>query len=168
MRGARPPWRNSNVGWAAASGLVAAILNALAIAVVQSVGVKAGTGGLARFVALRLDRAFGYEAMPQRLGIPAQQVFHATVGVVAALLYAAFFYEWLPGPRWLRGIIYSQTMWLVQGLIVLPGLGKGLFGGDISPAAPVWSWLLNALYGLVLGWMYRPLQSAEILDSTAP
>ncbi|HWE42884.1 MAG TPA: hypothetical protein VG432_10280 [Gemmatimonadaceae bacterium] len=85
-----------------------------------------------------------------------QETFHTGIGMFSALVYAGVFYRFLPGPRWLRGLVYSQGMWAVQALVVLPSLGHGYFGRRISPSAPLWSWALNALYGVVIGALYVP------------
>jgi hypothetical protein len=90
-----------------------------------------------------------------------QEAFHTAIGVFSALVYAGLFYRLLPGPRWSRGLVYSQGMWVVQALVVLPWLGQGYFGKGISPAAPFWSWALNALYGVVIGALYIPAGEAR-------
>ena len=81
--------------------------------------------------------------------------------MLAALVYAGLFYPRLPGPRWWRGLLFCQAMWLGQGLVVLPWLGKGWFAMHISATAPLWSWALNALYGVVLGGIYSPSDTLD-------
>ena len=145
-------------GWwspsrAAVSGLVAALANSLAIRLTAAAGIDAGTSGLSRWLAAHVNQVLG-TTLPTRLGPVAQEGFHTTVGVFSALVYAAVFYRLLPGPGWLRGLMYSQGMWIAQALVILPWLGKGYFGVGISSWAPYWSWALNALYGVVLGLLY--------------
>ena len=89
-------------------------------------------------------------SLPLHLRPAAQETFHTTVGIFAALLYAAFFHRRLPGPGWFRGLVFCQLLWAAQSLVVLPWLGKGYFGQGISVSAPVWSWCLNAFS--VPGW----------------
>lgn len=146
-------------GRAALSGLIAALANSLAIRLTAAAGIDAGTGGLSKWLAAHLNQGLG-TSLPTRLGSVAQEGFHTTVGVVSALVYAVVFYRLLPGHGWLRGLIYSQGMWIVQALVILPWLGKGYFGVGISPSAPYWSWALNALYGVVLGLLYVPPRRA--------
>jgi hypothetical protein len=62
----------------------------------------------------------------------------------------------------LRGVIYVQGMWVVQALFVLPWLHQGYFGAGISRTAPLWSWGLNALYGVVLGALYEPKRAQDV------
>jgi len=89
-------------------------------------------------------------SLPLHLRPAAQETFHTAVGIFAALLYAAFFHRRLPGPGWFRGLVFCQLLWAAQSLVVLPWLGKGYFGQGISASAPVWSWCLNAVFGIVL------------------
>jgi hypothetical protein len=81
-------------------------------------------------------------------------------GVLGTSLAAV--YPLLAGPRWLRGVIYVQGMWVVQALFVLPWLHQGYFGAGISRTAPLWSWGLNALYGGVLGALYEPKRAQDV------
>ncbi|MEP7346227.1 MAG: hypothetical protein ABI877_13220 [Gemmatimonadaceae bacterium] len=141
---------------AVGAGFVGALVNAAAIRLVQAAGIDAGTGGFARWFFAHVNLAIGTH-FPTALGPFAQEMFHTTVGIASALIYAGLFHRLLPGPRWLRGLVYCQTMWIVQAFVVLPWLGRGYMGIAISPATPYWSWALNAVYGLVIGVLYRPV-----------
>ncbi|UUO05722.1 hypothetical protein M4951_20395 [Blastopirellula sp. J2-11] len=136
-------------------GIVGALINSAAIRFTQALGVQAGTGGFAKWFLAHLNLLLG-TTLPLQLGPIRQEAFHTAVGVVSALIYAGLFYRLLPGPRWFRGLLYCQGMWAVQALVVLPWLGKGYLGLGISTTAPVWSWSLNALFGLVIGALYFP------------
>ncbi|MCA1708267.1 MAG: hypothetical protein LC808_35315, partial [Actinobacteria bacterium] len=94
--------------------------------------------------------------LPEELAPVGQEVFHTAMGLLMALVYAVFFYRWLPGPGWLRGLLFCQIPWLLQALVVLPWTGAGLFGWQLSALTPFASFLLNALYGVTLGAIYRP------------
>jgi hypothetical protein len=63
------------------------------------------------------------------------------VGVLAGVAYA----RW-PSPRLSAGL--ALGLWLLTGLVVLPGAGLGLFGMDSYPAGP---FELNAAY--LAGWV---------------
>jgi hypothetical protein len=73
-----------------------------------------------------------------------------------ALAYALLFYRRLPGSGWLRGLIFCQIPWLIQAFVVLPWMDFGLLGLKLSPWTPFVSFILNAVFGLVLGILYRP------------
>ncbi|GAC1480732.1 MAG: hypothetical protein NVS1B4_25960 [Gemmatimonadaceae bacterium] len=159
-----PPERWWSVSRALAAGLAATVVNAIAIRLVGAAGIGAGTSGFAKWLAAHANALLG-TSFPTILGPVAQEAFHTSVGLTAALIYAAAVYPRLPGPRWLRGLLYVQGMWLVQALIVLPWMHQGYFGSAISHVAPVWSWSLNAVFGLVLGAIYRPpRQSSAVAD----
>ena len=161
------PWRAPAVGeawWspgrAAAAGLIAALVNSAAIRITRMAGIDGGTSGLSKWSLAHLNHALG-TALPTMLGPAGQEIFHTAIGIVSALIYAALFYRMLPGPRWSRGVLYSQAMWIAQALVILPWLGKGYFGAGISPSAPFWSWALNALFGLAVGVLYLPASKAR-------
>ena len=142
-------------GKAVLAGLLGALVNSAAIHLSRALGLDAGTSGLSKWLAAHLDYWFRL-SLPLHLRPAAQEAFHTAVGTFAALLYAAFFYRRLPGPGWFRGLVFCQVLWAAQSLVVLPWLGKGYFGQGISASAPLWSWCLNAVFGLVLGALYRP------------
>ena len=145
-----------------AAGLVATVANAVAIRLVGAAGIAAGTSGFAKWLAAHANAVLG-TSLPTALGPVSQEAFHTAVGLVSAMIYAAGVYPFLPGPRWFRGLVYVQGMWIVQALVVLPWLHQGYFGTGISRTAPVWSWGLNALYGLVLGALYAPNHASRNL-----
>ena len=142
-------------GRAVVAGLLGALANSVAIRMSRALGVEAGTSGLSKWLAAHLN-LWLHLRLPTHLPPPAQEAFHTAIGIIAALLYAALFYARVPGPGWLRGLIFCQVMWAVQSLVVLPWLGKGYFGLRISPFAPAWSWGLNAIFGVILGLVYAP------------
>ena len=77
-------------------------------------------------------------------------------GVVMALLYAFWVQMNLPGPGWLRGMIWGGVLAVVVGLTVFPLLyGGGLFGIDWDgrTAVAVIAWHL--IWGGVLGVAYH-------------
>lgn len=115
---------------------------------------------MSKWVLTHLNQVIG-TTLPTKLGPVGQETFHTVIGIFSALVYAGLFYQILPGPRWLRGLVYSQGMWAAQALVILPWLGKGYFGAGISPSAPIWSWALNAVYGVVLGALYVPSREAD-------
>ncbi|GAC1657890.1 MAG: hypothetical protein NVS4B3_24860 [Gemmatimonadaceae bacterium] len=171
MGGFNPDERWWSPARAVGVGLAATIANALAIRLFGAAGIGAGTSGFSRWAAAHANALLG-TTLPVALGPVAQETFHTLVGLVSALIYAGAAYPLLPGPRWLRGLVYVQGMWLVQATLVLPWLHQGYFGIGISRTTPIWSWALNALYGLVLGTLYRPgrrgaLRHTVVADGTA-
>jgi hypothetical protein len=77
-------------------------------------------------------------------------------GIVMALMYAFWVQMHLPGPGWLRGMIWGGVLSVVVGLTVFPLLyGGGMFGiaWDGRTAVSVIAWHL--LWGGVLGVAYH-------------
>jgi uncharacterized membrane protein YagU involved in acid resistance len=60
---------------------------------------------------------------------------------------------YLPGPVWLRGVIFMAGVWLFVGLVVMPILGVGLFFGGAREAMA--SLLGHIVLGAVLGMIAR-------------
>lgn len=77
-------------------------------------------------------------------------------GIVMALLYAFWVQMNLPGPGWMRGMIWGGVLALVVGMTVFPLLYEGGFFGidwDGRTAVAVIAWHL--LWGGVLGVAYH-------------
>ncbi|MHB1844573.1 MAG: hypothetical protein ACYCWW_07030 [Deltaproteobacteria bacterium] len=158
----RAPWVGVNLPRAIGVGSFGALVNLAAIRLTQALGVRAGAGGLAQLVLAQL-RAGGLRLPPQ-LGPVEASLFHVGVGIGAAIAYALVGAALLPGSKVARGLAFVQPMWLAQALIVLPWLGHGRFGVRLGPWTPLWSFALNALFGLVLGLGYAPRRQTTGAD----
>ncbi len=77
-------------------------------------------------------------------------------GVVMAVLYAFWVQMHLPGPGWLRGMIWGGVLGVVVGLTVFPLLyGGGMFGIDWDGRTAVGVIAWHLLWGGVLGVAYH-------------
>ena len=130
------------------AGAGGALVNSLAIRLVEAAGVDPGAGGLSKWL-LAHARAIGI-ALPATLGPLAQELFHTTVGLFTGLAYVLVRHL-IPGRPLVRGFLFVQPMWLVQALVILPWLGAGFLGVHRGAATVVSSFVLNALFGVVLG-----------------
>jgi hypothetical protein len=61
------------------------------------------------------------------------------------------------------GVLYGVITWLVVMLVVMPAIGEGYFGFQLSVLAPIVMLGLQVLYGVVLGWTYGKLSPAHKL-----
>lgn len=142
------------------AGVAGAAANSLAIRAFEWIGIPTGTAGLSKLVIAITNAILAATGLsfclPEKLVQPGQEIFHTTMGVLMAIAFAVLFFRRLPGSPVIRGLIFSLLPWLMQSLIVDPYMGFGLFGTRLSPATPIVSLALNALYGLVLGSIYRP------------
>ncbi len=163
-----PPWRGLSLSRALLAGLAGTIVNTLAIHLVKLVGVQPGTGGLAEFTLLQGNRilaGLGHQArLPAKFGPIGQELFHTSMGLLMAIVYATFFYRILRGPGWWRGFLFCQIPWLMQVLVILPWMGAGPFGWRQSALTPWASFLLNGVYGLCLGGLYRASDPRRLQD----
>lgn len=84
-------------------------------------------------VVAALGSIFPLKISPYILGA----LVHFGNGVVLALIYAAVFYPWLPGPNWLRGALFSLLPWLFAITLLGPSLqlASRIFGAASSSSA---------------------------------
>lgn len=74
--------------------------------------------------------------------------------IVFPLAYAGFFYRFLPGPTYMKGLTFGLTLWLASQLLVLPMIGAGVFSSHMGGVRAAWTLLLGHLiYGVLLGWL---------------
>ena len=79
-----------------------------------------------------LGSVFPFRISPYILGA----LTHFANGIVIALLFAAFFYSWLPGPNWLKGMLFSLLPWLFAITLLGPSLYlSSQFLGAPSPSS---------------------------------
>lgn len=92
-------------------------------------------------------------------------VMHFFIGsVILALVYSFFVANALPGPSWLRGVVYGVGVWVVAMAVVMPMIGAihplvaagmmpapGFFVSSMGPMAAVGSLIGHLVYGAILG-----------------
>lgn len=85
------------------------------------------------------------------------------IGVMWALIYAAFFERRLSGPGWWRGTLFAMLPWLLSLVVFFPVVGAGFFGLDIDagPLPVIGNLIAHLVFGAVLGRVYFALTSAE-------
>ncbi len=130
----------------AVAGLVGALSMALATYFFNLLGIP--MADLGRLIATKILR---YHSHRTRLGF----VLHLVNGVLLALVYAVALVPLLPGPYWMRGLLYGAGLWLVMMVVLLPLLGDGLFGSRASRGMAPSALAVHLLYGLVLGFFVR-------------
>ena len=74
------------------------------------------------------------------------------LNVLSGMIVSALFTTIVKRPTPLKGIAFSLiTLWLGLVLIIFPLEGWGLLGLNISPLLAIGTFLLNVLYGLIIG-----------------
>ncbi len=131
------------------AGLAAAAVNTLAIWLAGVTGLAAGIGAAAA--------TFSLEEILSRLA------FGALWGMVFAPLAFISKIERLVA----YGVVFSAAPTVVQWFVVFPLKGSGVFGLDLGVPTTLMVIAYNALYGLVLGFLFRFIFGAtrEVTDS---
>lgn len=78
---------------------------------------------------------------------------HMVNGIlVFPLIYTFIVSQWLPGPSWLRGMVWGGMLWIIAQTVVMPLMGAGFFSAHAGGMRSVISSLLGHLvYGLAFG-----------------
>jgi len=86
-------------------------------------------------------------------------------GLGWAILYAVVAEPRLVGPGWLQGLVFAVVPAVLSVIVFLPLVGGGVFGSafNAGPLPTLGSFILHAVYGVVLGELYGPFGS---LDAT--
>jgi hypothetical protein len=94
-------------------------------------------------------------------GTPGQPLLawalHFVVGVGLWGAGFAAFSPHLPGPHWLRGLIFGAFTWLAMMVAFLPSAGMPMFAAGTGLSIPLYTLALSLFYGLVLGESYHLL-----------
>jgi hypothetical protein len=82
---------------------------------------------------------------------------HAAVGLLFALVYAAYVEPRLSGPGWWRGVRFALLPWALSLLVFLPAVGGGVLGLDLGagPLPILGNLIAHLAYGAGLGWLYE-------------
>ena len=98
------------------------------------------------------------------LGTPAGVVMHFLLGTLGFAIGFVIVGPYLPGPGWLRGVVFTAAVWFLAGLIAMPILGVGLFFGGVkeATAALVGHLALGAILGVVARLPNRSVQQRPI------
>ncbi len=118
-----------------------------------------GRGIIAGFIAtLMLSAVFhpiaylarSADALPPTFG----WLLHFMVGSLIWGTGFGLLYRLLPGPTWLRGVLFGVATWLVVMLAMMPLTRGGLFGLQLGLPAPALMLLVHLVYGGLLGGLF--------------
>jgi hypothetical protein len=128
------------------AGLIATIVTTIVIFAQQAAGIVPAFNliALIQTAATGNDLVFAW-------------VFHFVVGVVVWGGLFAVFSPHLPGPHWVRGLIFGLLTWLATMLAFLPAAGMPMFALGSGAAIPMVALAINLIFGLVLGESYHLL-----------
>jgi hypothetical protein len=83
---------------------------------------------------------------------------HFLIGTIAWGVLFAFFARSLPGPYWLKGIVFATGAWLMMMVVLMPMAGAGLFGLNLGLMAPLATLMLHMIFGAQMGWVFGALR----------
>jgi hypothetical protein len=84
-------------------------------------------------------------------------LFHFFVGTLLWGSAFGFAHDYLPGPSWLRGVIFSGTAAAIVLLAIAPLTGSGFLCLKLGVFAPMGVALFHLAYGAILGGIYGKL-----------
>src|SRR5258708_3845578 len=89
---------------------------------------------------------------------------HFAVGVGLWGVGFAAFSPHLPGPHWMRGLIFGAFAWFVMMVIFLPAAGMPVFAIGLGTTLPIVSLALHLVFGLfIIVCIHPPLHYLTIL-----
>ena len=92
---------------------------------------------------------------------PVAWFIHFMIGAIWGALFAAL-YTVIPGKSSIaKGMVFGSAAWLLMVLMIMPMVGVGLFGVKLGIMAPVMTWMLHLVFGIVLGLVYARRTSAH-------
>ena len=83
------------------------------------------------------------------LGALVGLLIHFVIGAVAFPIAYLIVGPYVPGPGWLRGVVFMVVMWLLAAVVVMPVAGVGLFFGGAKEA--VTALIGHVVFGAILG-----------------
>lgn len=132
------------------TGLIAITVNTIALKVAPLFNIEAESGGLLKLVIIQVKPFVNASTISFFQTIVFWIFFHYLTGFTMIILYMYFLEPVLPGKALLSGTLFSLVPWLINGLIVLPMLGQGIFGYQKLP-------LSGMIYFFIANWMFAVL-----------
>jgi len=131
------------------------------VSVTDRVGNGIVAGFIATFVMSALHEPVALVTAAAGMHAPAGLLFHFFVGT---LLWGSVFgivHDWLPGPSWVRGMLFGCVAAVVLMLGVAPLTGAGFLCLKLGVWAPVVVALFHLSYGVILGLVYDKLVDTD-------
>ena len=86
-------------------------------------------------------------------------LIHFMIGAVWGLLFAVLYRHIPGGSAIVKGMVLLTGAWLLMMVMVMPMAGAGLFGMKLGMMAPLMTWVLHLVFGVVMGLVYGRPQS---------
>lgn len=96
--------------------------------------------------------------LPLPGSLPFWVLFHFSMAIGMAVIYALVVEPFLIGPGWAKGFQFSLLPGSINSALVMPMLGKGFAASDIlTLSGMLYFFFANGLYGVLLGVVYGRL-----------
>jgi hypothetical protein len=131
------------------------------VSIPDRVGNGIVAGFIATFVMSALHEPVALVTAAVGMHAPAGLLFHFFVGT---LLWGSLFgllHDWLPGPSWMRGIVFGFAAALAVLFVIAPLAGSGLLCLKLGVFAPVVVAFFHVGYGAILGLVYGKLVDTD-------
>jgi len=131
------------------------------ISITDRIGNGIVAGFIATFVMSALHEPVALLTAAVGMRAPVGLLFHFFVGT---LLWGGAFglaHGWLPGPSWLRGIVFGFAAALGVLFVIAPLAGSGLLCLKLGVFAPIVVALFHVAYGAILGLVYGKLLDTD-------
>lgn len=127
---------------------------------------RIGNGIVAGFVATLILSALHdpLTIVTEAVGVSAPVaglLFHFFVGTLLWGGLFGFLHDFLPGPSWLRGVIFAAAAAVAVFVAIAPFTGAGLFCLKLGSFAPLVVALFHLAYGAILGGIYGKLVDTD-------
>lgn len=92
-------------------------------------------------------------------------IIHFLIGTVLWGFIFQAIADLLPGHYWWKGMIFAVCAWGLMMILVMPVAGAGFFGMKLGIGAPVATFILHIIYGIMLGAIFGKLVPKRVFGS---
>ena len=147
------------------AALIAITVNTIALKAAPLLGIMAESGGLLKLVIMQVKPSVNAPTIAFFQTTAFWIVFHYLTGFAMTILYVYLLESLLPGKALQSGTLFSFVPWLINGLIVLPLLGQGVFGYYKLPlSGMVYFFFANWLFAVLFVWLYKRFRNKSFYE----
>lgn len=147
------------------AGFIAITINTIALKAAPMFGIMAEGGGLLKLVIMQVKPYVSTSTITFFQTTAFWILFHYLTGFAMTILYMYVLEPLLSGKALLSGTLFSFIPWLINGLIVLPILGQGVFGYHKLPLSGiVYFFFANWLFAVLFVYVYKKFRKNSIFQ----
>ena len=147
------------------ASFIAITVNTIALKAAPLFGIMAESGGLLKLVIMQVKPYVSASTITMFQTTGFWIFFHYLTGFTMTLLYMYLLEPVLPPKALLSGTLFSFFPWLINGLIVLPMLGQGVFGIHKLPlSGMIYFFIANWLFAVLFVYLYKRFRRKAMLN----